>query len=72
MTPQEFAKEFINDIPDRKTPIDKTLTVFSMSVYNDDPELKILQEELNKAGYKLILEKSSKKPFEQEWRLAKI
>lgn len=71
MTAQEFAKEFINDIPDRNTPISETLTVFSMSVYNDDPDLKILQKELNKAGYKLILEKPSKKPFEQEWRLIK-
>ncbi len=72
MTPQEFAKEFIKDIPERKTPIDETLTVFSMSVYNDDPELKILQKELNKAGYKLILEKPNINQCEQEWRLVKI
>ncbi len=72
MTAEEFAKEFINDIPDRKIKIDDTLTVFSMSVYADDPELKILRKELNKAGYKLILEKPSKKPYEQEWRLVKI
>ena len=72
MTAQEFAKEFINDISDRKTKIGETLTVFSMSVYAEDPELKILQEELTKAGYKLILVKSSKKPYEQEWQLIKI
>ncbi len=72
MTAEEFAKEFINDIPDRKTKIGETLTVFSTSVYIDDPELKILRKKLSDAGYKLILEKPSEEPYEQEWRLVKI
>lgn len=69
MTAKEFAKEFINDLTERTT---NTLTVFSMSVYNDDPQLKILKSELEKAGYNLILEKPNKIPYEQEWKVIKI
>ncbi len=69
MTAKEFAKEFINNLSKRTT---DTRTVFSMSVYNDDPQLKILKRELEKAGYSLILEKPNKIPYEQEWKVIKI
>ena len=68
MTAKEFAKEFINDLYKRTT---DTRTVFSMSVYNDDPQLKTLKRELEKAGYSLILEKPNKILYEQEWKVIK-
>ena len=68
MTAKEFAKEFINDLYKRTT---DTRTVFSMSVYNDDPQLKTLRRELEKAGYSLILEKPNKILYEQEWKVIK-
>ena len=69
MTAKEFAKEFINDLSKRTT---DTRTVFSMSVYNDDPQLKTLRKKKKKAGYSLILEKPNKIPYEQEWKVIKI
>lgn len=55
MTAEEFAQEFINDLPETLEKYnDKSSLVFCKSILKEDPELKILRKELNKHNYDLI------------------
>lgn len=83
MNAEEFAQEFINDLPELlENQIEEQYLYFNVTIYNQDPELKILKTALNKVGYDLILigERISKnartnpsdKLLNQRWKLIKI
>ncbi len=83
MNAEEFAEEFVNDLLESiENHIEEKFFYFSVPIYNEDPELKILKAALNKIGYDLILTKQriSKNvrtnPFDkllnQRWQLIKI
>lgn len=69
-TPQEFAKEFINDFLDNPANLNLNKDVeinFGKEVLEDDPNLKILKEELNKIGFDIFQQEN--KNF---WTIKKI
>ena len=83
MNAEEFAEEFVNDLLESiENHIEEKFFYFSVPVYSEDPELKILKTALNKVGYDLILtsKKISKnvrtnlsdKLLNQRWELIKI
>lgn len=71
MNAEEFAQEFINDLPDTLKHIDINIgrLGFSKEVFENDPDLKILKKELNKINYDLILDED---PKNYGWKLIKI
>ena len=75
MNALDFAELFIEDLPDllKNRKPDNELS-FSIEVYEDDPELKILKSELNKIGYNLICVNKNEvdKITDQKWNLIKI
>lgn len=83
MNAEEFAQEFINDLPELlENQIEEQYLYFNATIYNQDPELKILKTALNKVGYDLILigkrisknarTNPSDKLLNQRWKLIKI
>lgn len=83
MNAEEFAEEFINDLPELlENQIEEQFLYFNLNVYDQDPELKILKAALNKVGYDLILTTKriskdvrtnpSDKLINQRWKLIKI
>ncbi len=83
MNAEEFAQEFINDLPELlENQIEEQYLYFNVTIYNQDPELKILKTALNKVGYDLILigkrisknarTNPSDKLLNQKWKLIKI
>lgn len=83
MNAEEFAEEFINDLPELlENQIEEQYLYFNATIYNQDPELKILKTALNKVGYDLILigkrisknarTNPSDKLLNQRWELIKI
>lgn len=74
MNAEEFANEFIADLPDTLKTHDMENGRFSfcINVYNEDPELKILKSKLNNVGYDLIVDKVLKNVWKQNWKLVKI
>ena len=83
MNAEEFAEEFINDLPELlENQIEEQFLYFNLNVYDQDPELKILKAALNKVGYDLILitkriskdvrTNPSDKLINQRWKLIKI
>ncbi len=83
MNAEEFAQEFINDLPELlENQIEEQYLYFNVTIYNQDPELKILKTALNKVGYDLILigkrisknarTNPSDKLLNQRWKLIKI
>lgn len=83
MNAEEFAEEFINDLPELlENQIEEQYLYFNVTIYNQDPELKILKTALNKVGYDLILigkrisknarTNPSDKLLNQRWKLIKI
>lgn len=75
MNALNFAELFIEDLPDllKNRKPDNELS-FSIGVYEDDPELKVLKSELNKIGYNLICVNKNRvdKITDQKWNLIKI
>lgn len=82
MNAEEFAEEFVNDLLESiENHIEEKFFYFSVSIYDEDPELKILKAALNKIGYDLILTKNrisknvrtnpSDKLINQRWELIK-
>ena len=68
-----FAEMFIEDLPDTlKGAKEDTRFVFSIGVYESDPELEILKQELNKIGYDIECTKKSDKKTEQSWKINKL
>lgn len=71
MAALDFAKEFINDfLEDLKNKPNFYLTEqfwFNKSILSDDPKLKILNNELNKIGFKITLIDNDK-----HWSVSKI
>lgn len=67
MNAYDFAELFIEDLPDLlKSKQKDHVLFFDINVLQDDPELKILRQELNKLNYDLI-------PCEDNgWNLMKI
>lgn len=83
MNAEEFAEEFVNDLlKSIENHIEEKFFYFSVPIYNEDPELKILKTALNKVGYDLILigkrisknarTNPSDKLLNQRWKLIKI
>lgn len=83
MNAEEFAEEFVNDLLESiENHIEEKFFYFSVPIYNEDPELKILKAALNKIGYDLILTRKrisknvrtnpSDKLLNQRWELIKI
>ena len=83
MNAEEFAQEFINDLPELlENQIEEQYLYFNVTIYNQDPELKFLKTALNKVGYDLILigkrisknarTNPSDKLLNQRWKLIKI
>lgn len=67
LTAEEFAQEFINDLPETLAELtNDTQIVFCKNTLQEDPELKILRKKLNKHCYDLI-------PCEDNgWKLVKL
>lgn len=67
LTAEEFAQEFISDLPETlEKYTDTSSLVFFKNILEEDPELKILRKELNKLNYDLI-------PCEDNgWQLVKL
>lgn len=74
MDAEEFAEEFINDLPDtlKHMNINIAKLVFNNEVYEQDPELKILRTKLNKIGYDLLPETDYTAEANTSWKLIKI
>lgn len=83
MNAEEFAEEFVNNLLESiENHIEEKFFYFSVPIYNEDPELKILKTALNKVGYDLILigkrisknarTNPSDKLLNQRWKLIKI
>ena len=67
MTAEEFAQEFINELPETLAELkESTRFMFCKNTLHDDPELKILRRELNKLNYDLISDENN------DWQLVKI
>lgn len=56
MNAEEFAVEFINDLPDtlEHMDINKSFFSFNADVYLEDPELKVLKSKLNEINFDLV------------------
>lgn len=71
MTALQFAKEFVNDfLDDLKSDPNYYKTNnfwFNKRTLSDDPNLKILNQELNKIGYKIELIDNN-----EHWAVSKI
>ncbi len=67
MTPEQYAQEFIDELPEILAELkESTRFMFCKNTLQNDPELKILRRELNKLNYDLI-------PVENDdWQLIKI
>lgn len=67
MSAKQFAKLFIEDLPDTlKLKQNEHIFLFDDDVFKDDPNLKILRSELNKLNFDLI-------PYDDEaWKLVKL
>ena len=75
MNALEFAEEFISDLPDLlNEDYSKHFLNFSIGIYENDPNLKILKSELNKIRYDLIVVNQNEvnKITDQDWQLIKI
>ena len=74
MNAEEFAQEFINDLPDtlQHMDINKGKFVFNIEVYEQDPNLEILRKELNKINYDLVSEEDLSTKTKISWKLVKI
>jgi len=71
MTAEEFAEMFVEDIPNTLKNESEANLIFDSSTLNDDPELKILRNRVEQAGYKLIPEKDPSQVKFQNWLLTK-
>ena len=73
-TAQEFAEEFINDLPEllKTFDLNQSRLHFSEANYIIDPNLNYLKSELNKVGYDIKLAKESSSPVKQHWQLIKL
>ncbi len=71
MTAEEFAEMFVEDIPNTLKNENEANLIFDSSTLNDDPELKILRNRVEQAGYKLIPEKDPSQVKFQNWLLVK-
>ena len=74
LTAQEFAEEFINDLNEslENTKLEEQNFMFSWQVYEEDKDLTVLKQNLNKIGYDLKLSKKSTTTARQEWQLIKF
>lgn len=67
LTAKQYAQEFINDLPETLAELtDDTRIVFCKNTLREDPELKILRQELNKHDYDLIPD------GDIDWKLVKL
>lgn len=70
MNALQFAQEFINDLPETITKFNDKNNIsfiFNKSVLSDDPNLEILNKELEKLNYKLVKQDNT-----DNWVLVKI
>lgn len=71
MNAEEFAEMFVEDIPEILKDNKTHELFFDANTLKDDPELKILRNKVEQAGYKLIPEKDPSQVKFQNWLLVK-
>lgn len=74
MNAEEFANEFVADLPDtlKHHDMENGRFRFCINVYNDDPNLNVLKSKLNAVGYDLIVNEPLSDVCKQSWKLVKI
>jgi len=72
ISPEQFAKEFLNDVKEDLEREPEHTYFFNQTIYDDDPNLNLIKQQLKTIGYTLVLKEPKDDPIQQDWILTKL